>query len=53
VVEGSGAGAEGLLDRVQAVQNIHSVSVIGMEGGESLGRGLMAEDEAGGAAVGA
>ena len=29
VVEVSGAGAEGLLDRVQAVQNIHAFSVIG------------------------
>ncbi len=32
VVEGSGAGAEGLLDRVQAVQNIHRFSVLGMGG---------------------
>ena len=53
VVEGSGAGAEGLLDRVQAVQNIHCFSVIGMEGEEDLGLRLVAEDEACGAAVGA
>jgi hypothetical protein len=31
VVEGASAGAEGLFDGVQAVQNIHRFSVIGFE----------------------
>jgi hypothetical protein len=53
VVEWSCAGAEGLFDGVQAVQNIHGFSVIGMEAGAGSGLLLMAEDEAGGAAVGA
>jgi hypothetical protein len=39
VVEGSGAGAEGLLDRVQAVQNIHAFSVIGEGAGAEAERG--------------
>jgi hypothetical protein len=60
VVEGSGAGAEGLLYRVQAVQNIHAFSVIGWtdlsvnrDGRRRLGLDLAAKEEAGGAAVGA
>ena len=38
VVEGSGAGAESLLDRVQAVQNIHCFSVKGLERRARTGR---------------
>jgi hypothetical protein len=49
VVERAGAGAEGLFDGVQAVQNIHGFSVIGFETEE----GSVPQDEAGGAAVGA
>ncbi len=40
VVEGSSAGAEGLFDGVQAVQNFHAFSVIG-GGGAVLRRGLV------------
>ena len=40
VVERAGAGAEGLLNRVQAVQNIHGISVIGERaGGMQAGTG--------------
>jgi hypothetical protein len=35
VVERAGAGAEGLLDGVQAVQNIHCFSVLGRVGEET------------------
>ena len=36
VVERAGAGAEGLLDRVQAVQNIHCFSVLGLVGEQTV-----------------